>query len=51
MPRTFKLTWQTGTNNRVGRWRKKYKGKVYYFSGGRGKYDCDAYEEMMSRLQ
>ncbi|MBC8875654.1 MAG: tyrosine-type recombinase/integrase [Planctomycetes bacterium] len=44
MPRKFKLTWQPGSGNRPGRWKKKYKGKSYYFSAGRGKSDRDAYE-------
>ncbi len=44
MPRTFKLTWQPGTHSRLGRWKKKYKGKAYYFAGGGGKYDREAYE-------
>jgi hypothetical protein len=44
MPRNFKLTWQAGTTARGGRWRKKYKGKVYYFAGGRGKFDREAYD-------
>ncbi len=44
MPRSRKLTWQAGTAGRNGRWRKKYKGRSYYFSGGRGKTDRVAYE-------
>lgn len=44
MPRKHKLTWQPGTNGRKGRWRKRYRGQVYYFSGGRGKSDREAYE-------
>ncbi len=44
MPRSRKLTWQAGTNGRTGRWRKKYRGRSYYFSGGRGKTDQVAYE-------
>lgn len=44
MPRSFQLTWQAGTDRRPGRWRKKYRGKVYYFAGGRGKYDRVAYD-------
>ena len=43
MPRKFKLTWQPGSSGRGGRWRKKYKGKAYYFDGGNGKYDREAY--------
>lgn len=37
--RSRKLTWQSGINGRAGRWRKKYRGKMYYFDGGRGKSD------------
>ena len=44
MPRSRKLTWQAGTAGRTGRWRKKYRGRSYYFSGGRGKTDQIAYE-------
>ena len=48
MPRSFKLTWQLGAGQRPGRWRKKHRGKVYYFAGGRGKSDREAY---MAALQ
>ena len=44
MPRNFKLTWQPGKDGRAGRWLKKYRGHRYYFSGGTGKYDREAYE-------
>ena len=44
MPRSFKLTWQPGIPGRPGRWRRKYKKKVYQFPGGSGKYDREAYE-------
>lgn len=44
MPRSFKLTWQPGIPGRPGRWRKKYKTKVYHFPGGTGKYDREAYD-------
>jgi hypothetical protein len=39
MPRTRTLTWQSGSDGRPGRWRKKYRGRTYYFAGGRGKTD------------
>jgi integrase len=39
MPRTRSLTWQPGSDGRPGRWRKKYRGRAYYFNGGRGKSD------------
>ena len=48
MPRNYKLTWQAGDSRRAGRWRKKYKGSVYHFSGGRGKTDRDAYEAALA---
>jgi integrase len=44
----FKLTWQTGTNGRNGRWKKKYKGKSYYFDGGCGKSDQSAYKAALA---
>ena len=44
MARNYKLTWQDGGGRQTGRWRKKYRGKVFYFSGGRGKTDRDAYQ-------
>ena len=40
-----KLTWQSGTAGRTGRWRKKFRGKTYYFDGGRGKTDRVAYAQ------
>ena len=43
MPRKRELTWQAGNNGRSGRWRKKYRGAVYYFPGGNGKTDREAY--------
>ena len=43
MSRNHKLTWQPGTHGRTGRWRKKYKIRSYYFPGGRGKTDREAY--------
>lgn len=44
MPRKHRLTWQPGSGRRKGRWRIKYKGKVHYFPGGRGKTDREAYD-------
>jgi integrase len=46
MPRSAKLSWQAPAegSGRSGRWRKKYKGKSYYFPGGRGKSDREAYD-------
>ncbi|MEA1950278.1 MAG: hypothetical protein U9N87_02765 [Planctomycetota bacterium] len=43
MPRKFKLSWQPGSKGRKGRWRKKYKKRSYYFPGGVGRSDRDAY--------
>jgi integrase len=44
MPRTRSLTWQPGSHGRPGRWRKKLRGRTYYFAGGRGKTDHAAYK-------
>ena len=44
MPRTRSLTWQPGSHGRPGRWRKKLRGRTYYFAGGRGKTDQAAYK-------
>ena len=44
MPRKAQLTWQAGTKGRKGRWRKKYKGHIYHFPGGRGKTDLEAHD-------
>lgn len=44
MPRAFELTWQPGAPGRRHRWKKKYRGKAYYFDGGSGKYDKPAYD-------
>jgi integrase len=51
MPRSYRLTWQPGSKGRTGRWRKKYKGKVYYFDGGRGKSDRAAYEVALTEWE
>ncbi len=51
MPRKFKLTWQPGGQGRSGRWRKKYKAKVHYFPGGRGKSDRDAYDAALAEWE
>ena len=48
MPRAFKLTWQPGIPGRPGRWRKKYRRKVYHFPGGSGKYDREAYDSAVA---
>ncbi len=44
MPKTIKLTWQEGVRNREGRWKKFYRGKAYYFAGGKGKSDREGYD-------
>ncbi len=43
MARTVKLTWQPGVPGRGGRWKKLYNKKAYYFDGGRGSSDREAY--------
>jgi integrase len=50
MPRSIKLSWQAGADGsgRAGRWRKKYKGEVYYFPGGKGKSDREAYDAALA---
>ena len=45
MAEKLELTWQSGTAGRTGRWRKKFRGKTYYFDGGRGKTDRVAYAQ------
>ncbi len=44
MPKTIRLSWQLGIGNREGRWKKVYRGKAYYFPGGKGKSDRDGYD-------
>jgi len=44
MPRSIKLSWQPGTGSRAGRWKKFYKGRMYFFPAGTGKSDMDAYD-------
>lgn len=48
MPRKRILTWQDGTANRPGRWRKKFRNKVHYFPGGNGKSDRVAYDQAVA---
>jgi integrase len=48
VPRSRNLTWVRGSAGRRGRWRKKYRGKVHYFDGGRGKSDAEAYAKALS---
>lgn len=45
MPRKTELSWQPGSGNRQGRWRKKYKGRVLYFAFGRSKSDVEGYKQ------
>jgi integrase len=45
MAHKYELTWQSGIGGRAGRWRKKYRGRIYYFEGGRGKTDRAAYTQ------
>ena len=42
------LTWQpqkTRSNPNAGRWRKMYQNRFYYFPGGNGRNDEQAYQE------
>ena len=51
MPRNYKLTWQSGGKHQTGRWRKKYRGKAYYFPGGNGKSDRKAYDAAVAEWE
>ena len=51
MPRKLILTWQDGTANRPGRWRKKFRKQSYYFSGGKGKSDRAAYDRAVAEWE
>ncbi len=53
MPRNTKkkLTWQPDVKSSGGRWKKKYKLKVHYFSGGRGKTDEEAYKAALRKWE
>lgn len=51
MARKLDLTWQEGIGGRAGRWRKKFQGKPYYFDGGRGKTDREAYARAIEDWQ
>ncbi len=44
MPKAIKLSWQPGTGRRAGRWKKFYKGRMYFFPAGSGKSDMKAYD-------
>ena len=50
MGRKHKLTWQPGAGQR-GRWRKNYRGKTFYFPGGRGKSDYAAYQAALEAFE
>lgn len=50
MARRLQLTWVTETG-RPGRWRKIYRGRMYYFDGGRGKTDLDAYRAALEAFE
>ena len=47
MPRKFVLTWQPGSGQRRGRWRKRYRGQVLYFPFGTCKTDSEGYRQAM----
>lgn len=49
--RAIKLTGQSGRDGRSGRWRKKYRGKIYYFDGSRGKSDRSAYDAIIKHWE
>jgi len=49
--RKFKLTWQKGAGSRPGRWRKVIYGRAYYFDGGKGKSDQDAYKAAVAEYE
>ena len=51
MPRKLILTWQDGTANRPGRWRKKFRKQSYYFPGGKGKSDRAAYDQAVAEWE
>jgi len=51
VPRKRHMTWQAGTGKRQGRWRKKYKGRLFQASGGRGKHDQEAYQAAWADFQ
>ncbi len=44
MPRKLELTFQKGTAGRLGRWRKKYRGRVHYLGSGPSKSDVASYK-------
>ena len=46
-----KLTWWTGRTKDKGKWRKKYKGKIYYFSSGYGKSDREAEKKAIQEFE
>lgn len=48
MPRKCILTWQPGSGDRPGRWRKKYKGRVIYCGHGNSKSDIESYKKAVS---
>tara|TARA_R110002111_G_scaffold185031_3_gene250887 strand:- start:2159 stop:3712 length:1554 start_codon:yes stop_codon:yes gene_type:complete len=51
MVKSTQLTWQKGIDKRAGRWKKKYRGKTYYFNGGRGKSDRDAHSDAFKQWE
>ena len=48
VPRKRELTWQDGTGQRKGRWKKWYRGKAYYFSFGTSKSDSTGYKQALT---
>ena len=50
MRNKHELTWQpqrTRNNPNAGRWRKMYQNRFYYFPGGHGRNDEQAYQEAL----
>lgn len=50
MQKRRKLTWQ-GRDDGAGRWKKVYEGQIYYFSGGSGKSDVEAYRQAIAKWE
>ncbi|HEY1068016.1 MAG TPA: hypothetical protein VGE52_17965, partial [Pirellulales bacterium] len=48
MPRKMELTWQAHAKCSGGRWRKKYRGHVYYFDGTT-KTDIEGYKAALAQ--
>lgn len=51
MPRKRILTWQAGSGDRPGRWRKIYKGRTVYCGTGTSKSDLEGYQRAVAVWQ